>query len=111
MDPLITEIINKKRNLIKGLEENIFKDFTPEDELLLHSKHGKIKVESCGIVTEGITPAFAKGLGILIYNDRGLTTYPKVVSIDWNNHIFYDEDEDLYYFEFLPINLNSTIYE
>lgn len=39
----VKDIIERKKLLIKGLEENIFKDFT-EEENLLHSKHGMIKV-------------------------------------------------------------------
>lgn len=40
----VSDILNKKLFLIQGLEENIFKDFTNEEEDLLHSKHGRIKV-------------------------------------------------------------------
>lgn len=40
----VSDILSKKCLLIKGLEENIFKDFTSEEEDLLHSKHGRIKV-------------------------------------------------------------------
>ena len=40
----VKDIIERKKLLIKGLEENIFKDFTEEEENLLHSKHGMIKV-------------------------------------------------------------------
>lgn len=40
----VSDILSKKCLLIKGLEENTLKDFTSEEEDLLHSKHGRIKV-------------------------------------------------------------------
>ena len=64
----VKDIIERKKLLIKGLKENIFKDFT-EEENLLHSKHGMIKVShgsGAGKVYEGITGAFKVGLPLII---------------------------------------------
>lgn len=61
----VSDILSKKCLLIKGLEENIFKDFTSEEEDLLHSKHGRIKV----------------GLPVII-NCNPVKTVPKITTID-----------------------------
>lgn len=80
----VSDILSKKCLLIKGLEENIFKDFTSEEEDLLHSKHGRIKVwhkSGVGKVYDGITGAFKVGLPVII-NCNPVKTVPKITTID-----------------------------
>ena len=86
----VSDILSKKCLLIKGLEENIFKDFTSEEEDLLHSKHGRIKV----------------GLPVII-NCNPVKTVPKITTIDWDSHMFQTIDGDWFNFEFTPIKLRE----
>ena len=105
----VKDIIERKKLLIKGLEENIFKDFTEEEENLLHSKHGMIKVShrsGAGKVYEGITGASKVGLPVII-NCNPVKTVPKITTIDWDSHMFQTTDGDWFNFEFTPIKLRE----
>ena len=86
----VSDILSNKCLLIKGLEENISKDFTSEEQDLLHSKHGRIKVRhksGAGKVYHGITGAFKVGLPVII-NSNPVKTVPKNTTIDWYFHLF-----------------------
>lgn len=105
----VSDILSKKCLLIKGLEENIFKDFTSEEEDLLYSKHGRIKVwhkSGAGKVYDGITGAFTVGLPVII-NCNPVKTVPKITTIDWDSHMFQTIDGDWFNFEFTPIKLRE----
>lgn len=107
MDQSVEDIIDRKRKLIAGLEDNIFKNFTEEEELLLHSKHGRIKVltdghEKC----EGITGAFKCGLPLIV-DSIPVMMIPKVIQIDWDTSIFQIINGDWFSFEFVPIKLTE----
>lgn len=105
----VEDIIRKKQLLIKGLEENIFKDFTEVEEHLLHSKHGNIKVwlkSGVGKVYEGITGAFKVGLPLII-DCNPTKAISKIIMIDWDSHMFQTIDEDWYSFEFTPVKLQD----
>ena len=105
----ISDIISKKCLLLKSLEEDIFKDFTSEEEVLLHSKHGRIKVwhkSDLGSVYDGITGAFKVGLPMLI-NCNPVKIVPKIITIDWDSHMFQTKDGDWFNFEFTPIKLKE----
>lgn len=107
----VSSILSKKCLLIKGLEENIFKDFTSEEEALLHSKHGRIKVwhkSGAGKVYDGITGAFKVGLPVII-NCNPIKIVPKITLIDWDSHMFQTIDGDWFNFEFTPIKLGELI--
>ena len=107
----VSDILNKKILLIKGLEENIFKYFTSDEESLLHSKHGRIKVwheSGAGKIYDGITGAFKVGLPLTI-NCNPVKTIPKITIIDWDSYIFQTVKGDWYNFEFSPIKLREII--
>lgn len=95
-------MLQRKIKLFEELENNIFKDFTAEEDLILHSKHGEIEVSG----RSGITYAFKVGLDLIVnYEDRSYN-YGKVSHIDWNNFIVTTELGS-YSFKFKPINLYS----
>lgn len=105
----VSDILSKKCLLIKGLEENIFKDFTIEEENLLHSKHGRIKVwhkSGVGKIYDGTTGAFKVGLPVII-NCNPIKTVPTVTMIDWDTCMFQTIDGDWFNFEFIPIKLKE----
>ena len=102
----IIDIINKKRELIKGLEENIFKTYSEEEELLLHSKHGRIKITfPDGTVIDGLTPAFKCGLECLVETSKGVECIGKIETISWDCKRFKTVDDNWYIFEFTPMSL------
>ena len=95
----VKDIIERKKLLIKGLEENIFKDFTEEEENLLHSKHGMIKVShrsGAGKVYEGLP---------LIIDSEPTKIIQRITMIDWDSSMFQDADGEWFIFEFTPIRL------
>lgn len=103
----VKDIIERKKLLIKGLEENIFKDFTEEEENLLHPKHGMIKVShrsGAGKVYEGITGAFKVGLPLII-DSEPTKIIQRITMIDWDSSMFQDADGEWFIFEFTPIRL------
>lgn len=103
----VKDIIERKKLLIKELEENIFKDFTEEEENLLHSNHGMIKVSprsGAGKVYEGITGAFNVGLPLIIGSEP-TKIIQRITMIDWDSSMFQDADGEWFIFEFTPIRL------
>ena len=98
-------MLERKLKLFTELENNIFKEFTPEEDLIIHSKHGEIDINGrCGIIY-----AFKAGLDLIIYVNHGDNiiedyNYGKVTNIDWNNYIV-TTDMGSYSFKFKPINL------
>lgn len=109
MSKEVEEIIRKKRSLIRGLEENIFKDFTEEEENILHSKHGIIRVKyrsPSAKVHEGMTGAFKVGLPLVI-DEEPVKIIPKITIIDWESSTFQNIDGDWFSFEFTPIPLSD----
>ena len=98
----VKDIIERKKLLIKGLEEN-----TEEEENLLHSKHGMIKVShrsGAGKVYEGITGAFKVGLPLII-DSEPTKIIQRITMIDWDSSMFQDADGEWFIFEFTPIRL------
>lgn len=106
MDKTVKEIIDIKKSLFKDLEENVFKTFSNEEELLLHSKHGKIKVKVGNVeVANGIVGAFKQGLDCLV--DGNPEKFTCLREINWIHHTFRDSQDHLYNFEFIPIKLSE----
>lgn len=105
----VSDILNKKLLLIQGLEENIFKNFTSEEEDLLHSKHGRIKVwQDTEKVYDGITGAFKEGLPVII-DSNPVKTVSRINIIDWNSCMFQTVYGDWFHFEFTPIKLRELL--
>ena len=105
----VSDILNKKLLLIQGLEENIFKDFTSEEEDLLYSKHGRIKVwQDARKVYDGITGAFNEGLPVII-DCNPVKTISRINTIDWNSCMFQTMYGDWFHFEFTPIKLRELL--
>lgn len=105
----VSDILNKKLLLIQGLEENIFKDFTSEEEDLLYSKHGRIKVwQDTEKVYDGITGAFKEGLPVII-DGNPVKTVSRINTIDWNSCMFQTVYGDWFHFEFTPIKLRELL--
>ena len=96
------EILILKKNLLKGLSENVFKEFTKEEDNYLHSKHGKLIIDS---KNSGIVGAFKAGITIVL--DTGFTI--TCTKIDWQNNRFLDIYDTWHKFEFVPIRLNELI--
>lgn len=104
----VKTIIEIKKKLLEDLNSNIFSEFNEEEELLLHSKHGIIRVkDNERIISEGIVGAFKIGLPLVIDNVGDINRFSIVRKIDWNKSIFTDDDENEYHFEFRPIKLSE----
>lgn len=96
------EILILKKNLLKDLSENVFREFTEEENNYLHSKHGKLTIDS---KHWGIVGAFKAGITIIL--DTGFTI--TCTEIDWQNNRFLDIYDTWHKFEFVPIRLNELI--
>lgn len=103
----VKTIIETKKKLLEDLNSNIFSEFNDEEEKLLHSKHGYIRVKYNGkVISEGIVGAFKVGLPLVIDTETP-NRFPVINRIDWNQGVFVDNDEDEYAFEFRPIKLSE----
>ena len=104
---VVKTIIKTKKKLLQNLEENIFHEFTGEEDMLLHSKHGYISIRNNNGTIEGITGAFKVGLPLSIDLSDHAYTVPTIRKIDWNENIIEDSDQEVYNFEFRPIKLSE----
>lgn len=100
------KILEKKAMLLRGLSDNIFKEFTQEEEDILHSKHGYIKVNCGDTIFEGITGAFKVGLDLFVDNFLAI---PKIYKICWKCYQIEDENGKVWDFEFVPKKLEDLL--
>jgi hypothetical protein len=99
------ELLSRKRLLFDILEKDPYREFTKEDELLLHSKHGVISIGKYS----GITPAFTKGLPCYIYDVDShnlIVKIPPLTFISWKSGFCMDRDDNEYRFMFTPLKLS-----
>lgn len=93
MNKEVEEIIKTKKRLLEDLSNNIFATFTNEEELLLHSKHGHIRIEdwvdSKTVIADGIVGAFKTGLPLTVSNLEGCIHLSVVDKISWDDNSIY----------------------
>lgn len=100
------EILLKKKRLLEGLANNIFSEFSDEDNLYLHSKHGYIRVYNLETeVFSGKVAAFKCNLPLV--NSENIST-SKVQTINWFQTTL-ELNNQWYNFDYTPINLKDLL--
>ena len=94
------EILIEKKQLLECTGE--------EDNPLLHSKHGDIRVVNVAHDYTGLTPSFKVGMPLIIDDGENVVTLPSVTEINWEYN-YLISDNVFYSFRFFPRNLFELI--